>query len=101
MERMKLVEFTAYWCGDYTKEELETYAMLYGDDKSVWPETDSTGPIVLDIEKILRINPSNDEGKTIVELMGSRAFSIVMPYEQMLQALQFYGLEIYSFKNVI
>lgn len=98
---MTLVEFTAHWCGDYTKEEFETYAMIYGDDKSVWPKTNSTGPITIDIEKIVRINPSDDEGNTIVELYGSRAYAIVIDYNELIEYLKYFGITITTFKNAL
>lgn len=77
---MTLVEFVASWKGNYSKEQEESYTIMYGEDRSRWPETDDESPITIDLERVCRFNPHHDHGKTTVEIAGGPSFSLCIEY---------------------
>ena len=99
---MKLVEFTVKWSGNYSEEQLKSYEIMYGEDRDLWPKTNDTSLITIDVENIARFNPGEDENYTTVELLGARAYCICLPYEEFKNALHVFGIEIHNFtKNAV
>ena len=92
---MKLVEFMAYWPGDYSKEQIEEYKAIHGDDRSEWPKSEVYSPITIDIELTARFNPGA-EGKTTVDLRGANSITLNIDYEDYKEILLFNGLDVYN-----
>lgn len=98
---MRLVEFTVKWSGNYSEEQISTYEIMHGEDRDKWPKTDDIDKIVIDVDRIARFNPNDDDTCTTVELVGARAYCICMPYEEFKSILQFLNVEITNFKDAI
>lgn len=99
---MKLVEFDAYWPGDYSKEQIATYQVLHGDDRSAWPASDIYSKIVIDIEKVIRFNPAmNEKTTTTVDLCCGNAITIKLSYESFKDLLSYHSAQIYNSKDAI
>lgn len=96
---MNLVEFNAFWIGNYSTEEEKSYAILYGDNKETWPHTEDISPIVIDVDRICRFNPHHAPDKTTVELAGGFSFCICIPYEEFKTIMYLYGQQIHSTIN--
>jgi hypothetical protein len=75
-------EFTALWIGDYDQDSIETNKILYGEDREIWPKTDTETPITIDMSKIIAFNPSTIGGSVRVCMIGGDSFMIKMDYEQ-------------------
>lgn len=86
---MRLIEFTARWSGNYTKEQEHTYGLMYGDDKEQWPPTQDEGPIVLDLERVCRFNPHHDDDKTTVEIAGGMSFCVCIEYDRFKKLIEY------------
>lgn len=95
---MTIVEFECHWAGNYNKEQETTYPVLYGDDRSLWPETNDITSVFIDIDKIIRFNPHADENKTTVELHGGYCYSLVIKLDDFLCLLKHFGISIYNSK---
>ena len=93
---MQLVEFMAYWPGDYSNEDVQTYSVLYGDDRANWPPTHTYSPIVIDVDRILRFNPGINAENTTVDLEGGNAVTINMNYADFKDILSYFSIQIHS-----
>lgn len=99
---MKLVEFIAYWPGDYSKEQIATYQVLHGDDRTTWPATDMYSKIIIDLETVIRFNPAmNEQTTTTVDLCCGNAITINLSYESFKDVLRYHGVHIYNSKDAI
>ena len=96
---MNLCEFTAYWPGEYSNEEIETYTPIFGDEKTQWPASESYSDIIIDIERVVRINPAKDAGHVTVDLADGLAITIAMPYNDFKNVLSINGIQITSYKK--
>lgn len=84
---MNLAEFICHWAGNYTPELEQTYSLLHGDDRSKWPTTDDSTPIVIDLDRVVRFNPHHDDDKTTVELAGGQCHCLVITYKSFRQIM--------------
>ena len=93
---MRLVEFTVYWHRSYSAEDKEVYSINHGDNMDNWPPSDNYSNILLDIDSIMAVNPSNYKDKTVVSLCGG-GYIICMEYEELKIILKKLGLSIESY----
>ena len=93
---MQLVEFMAYWPGDYSEEDAQTYSVLYGDDRANWPPTHTYSPIVIDVDRVIRFNPALSKENTTVDLAGGVPITINMSYEDFKDILSYFSIQIHS-----
>lgn len=99
---MQLVEFMAYWPGDYSREEIETYTILHGEDRTKWPPTNSYTPITVDIDLVTRFNPAYNGENITVDFSCANPITINMPYDEFKDLLKYFNIEIHStLKNAL
>lgn len=94
---MTLVEFTCKWSGNYSEEQIRTYEVLHGDNRELWPKTADSSLILIDLHSITRVNPSDDDGYTVVEVNSNRAFNVLADFEELKKFLGYMGVNIVKY----
>lgn len=98
---MNLIEFRAYWPGQYTKEERKDYKSIHGDDMEEWPDSNQYGSMTIDLSKVCRFNPHTQKDKTTIELCGGYSYSLVIRYDDFKMLMNAAGFEIKNYKDLL
>lgn len=94
---MRLVEFTVYWHRSYSQEEKSVHSINHGDNMDNWPPSDNYSNILIDIDSVISVNPSDYEGKTVIRSLDSGGYIICLSYEEVKDVLKKLGLSIESY----
>lgn len=99
---MRLIEFTVYWHKSYSPEQRKVYEINHGENDENWPPSDNYSNILLDIDSVTSINPSDYEGKTVVRSLDTGGYIICMEFKEFKSILKGlgYSIESYAVQNI-
>lgn len=92
---MLLIEFTAVWRNNWTREEQLQNRIVHGDDELKWPEKREEDSVVIDMHELDSFNRSGLKGFTRVITKTGSGYLLKMNYRKF-RALADYISTIYT-----
>lgn len=93
----QLIEFECFWSANYNQEQVESYTIMYGDDREKWPPIKESSRISIDVNNITAMNPADNDEHTIVRLGDGRGYEIMIEYDTLKAFLQSLGISIITY----